>query len=642
MVTELSTKIMIVLLFSFLQFLLKCNSVVVDTQYGKVEGITKDNMNQFFGIPFAQPPVDELRFTAPQNPHKWGDSLLDAKGPPDTVPACMQSCSDLNPLNCPNLNIIQEDCLYLNIFTSSTAKQGKTAYTVLIWIHGGSFRCGWSASYQYDPTTIINNIGDVIIVTFNYRLGFFGFFYDNQFKTGLDGNYGFLDQMLAIQFVYKNIKYFGGNKNNIILWGHSSGAHLVALHLLYNNRLINGGIMESPSLWVPLRDPITWYNVPLDFSEHIGCNYSSDTVDLIKCWRSTEASKILTAGSELSTIDQWSWAKYQFFSPTVLTKLLPNQPLFEWQDKHTKTPPFIIGMNRDDTYINMNVEDLEMFSYQHLSSAINSIMNDSAVTNNILDFYGIKPDHSLTDYMLYDMMEISTDIMYCSIRNILNNLKCNMDHVYYYNFDVLNQNTNNIGVRYEQCINRVCHNTELLYLFLPPLLIDQFDTDTVKMGTQLQILWTNWAKSLNPNNIQSIHKTWPEYKNPFCDLQLDYNFLRILSNEQYIKQSTTASLSRQNTNIISSKNDLCLFWDKVGYLQGANIQQAKGAQNLPYINKIEHDKVPSRTTPYFRWIIGIAIIICSIGTIGYFLQIGSQTKNYKFKLVPQTDSELSS
>lgn len=158
-------------------------SVIVNTSIGQIEGTSGIDVNTFYGIPFAQPPINELRFKSPQpitDPIGTEANPFQATVAFENVSACIQTPipvpADFSP------NHISEDCLYLNIFAPSDAEYLKTNYTVMVWIYGGGYSLG--SITQYDATEFVAFIGDIIIVTINYRLGALGFLYDNMFDTG--------------------------------------------------------------------------------------------------------------------------------------------------------------------------------------------------------------------------------------------------------------------------------------------------------------------------------------------------------------------------------------------------------------------------------------------------------------------------
>ncbi|XP_026480239.1 cholinesterase-like [Ctenocephalides felis] len=131
----------------------------------------------------------------------------------------------------------KEDCLYLNIYTpmlNSSVNNNNKTYPVMFWIHGGSFHSGSGTYNLYGPDYLVHE--DVILVTFNYRLGVFGFLSASEW--GIYGNMGLKDQLLALQWVNENIGHFKGNKSSITLFGESAGA--ASVHYLMMSNLTKG------------------------------------------------------------------------------------------------------------------------------------------------------------------------------------------------------------------------------------------------------------------------------------------------------------------------------------------------------------------------------------------------------------------
>ena len=186
----------------------------VDTRQGPVEGFTAKGALQFLGIPYAAPPVGDLRWRPPQPAAAWtGVRQATRFGP-----ACAQ-VTTLGVFAGPaNAN---EDCLTLNVFTPRLGAAAKAP--VIVWIHGGGNVDG--ASSDYDASRLAS-LGDTVVVTINYRLGLFGWLA----HPALDaeghpfGNYGLLDQQLALKWVRDNISAFGGDPGNVTLGGQSAGS----------------------------------------------------------------------------------------------------------------------------------------------------------------------------------------------------------------------------------------------------------------------------------------------------------------------------------------------------------------------------------------------------------------------------------
>lgn len=208
---------LILILISTFAVVFCLNLAKVITKSGEIHGyeriIDGNSVNEYLGIPYAEPPIKDLRFKKPLPVKPWKEPFNATEWPNP----CFQRYN----------NNSSEDCLYLNIFapkSKSNELQG-----VMFWIHGGGFLYGSSSLEIYDAAYLAAK-GDIIIVTINYRLSTFGFLY-----TGTDdapGNAGLYDQALALKWVKDNIEHFGGNPNEITIFGQSVGSYSVSLHLL--------------------------------------------------------------------------------------------------------------------------------------------------------------------------------------------------------------------------------------------------------------------------------------------------------------------------------------------------------------------------------------------------------------------------
>jgi len=200
---------------------------VLDIEGGKVQGVesTVKGVYIYKGIPFAAPPVGDLRWKEPQPVIPW-DGILTA----DTFgPGAVQANHDSsNPWTSefywedPEFS---EDCLYLNVWTSAPGKPEKKL-PVAMWIHGGAYTGGWGYEPEFDGKVWAEK--DVVLVTINYRLGIFGFMNHpllaEESPHHVSGNYGILDQIAALKWVHANIAAFGGDPDNITILGQSAGA----------------------------------------------------------------------------------------------------------------------------------------------------------------------------------------------------------------------------------------------------------------------------------------------------------------------------------------------------------------------------------------------------------------------------------
>jgi para-nitrobenzyl esterase len=197
---------------------------VVDTADGKVRGEAVDRAYRVFeGIPFAAPPVGDLRFRPPAPVEPWR-GVRDATQPGSP---CPQVSSLTNPTSSTN-----EDCLYLNVTTPAGLDAARSDLPVMVWIHGGSWRTG--SGDRYDASKLALE-GDVVVVTVNYRLGPFGFLAQDDLSAAVgsagSGSAGLLDQQAALRWVERNIEAFGGDERNVTIFGESAGASSVCAQL---------------------------------------------------------------------------------------------------------------------------------------------------------------------------------------------------------------------------------------------------------------------------------------------------------------------------------------------------------------------------------------------------------------------------
>src|SRR5271154_4177367 len=199
-------------------------SVQQRTADGVLEGVLSADgtVRIFKGIPFAAPPVGPLRWKPPQAPAPWAG----VRKAVEFGPRCMQGgiyddmiFRDAGP---------SEDCLYLNLWMPANPAPGRLP--VMVWIHGGGFAAGASSEPRQDGGKL-SKLG-VLIVSLNYRLGIFGFFAHPELSKesghNASGNYGLLDQVAALEWVKKNIATFGGDPDNVTIFGESAGSFSVS------------------------------------------------------------------------------------------------------------------------------------------------------------------------------------------------------------------------------------------------------------------------------------------------------------------------------------------------------------------------------------------------------------------------------
>ena len=215
----------------------------VRTAEGPVQGFVHNGMSTFLGIPYAAPPTGAQRWQPPQPATAWTGTLSATKFA-NTCPQITELGVFAGPVS------LTEDCLYLNVFTPSTASAKKLP--VLLWIHGGGLFDG--ESNDYDATALVKGgpAGPTVVVTINYRLGLLGYFGHPVIDAeGHDfGNYGLMDQQAALRWVQRNIAAFGGDPGNVTVGGQSAGSTSTAALVISpaSAGLFHRAIFESGAL----------------------------------------------------------------------------------------------------------------------------------------------------------------------------------------------------------------------------------------------------------------------------------------------------------------------------------------------------------------------------------------------------------
>ncbi|XP_045702291.1 bile salt-activated lipase-like [Phyllostomus hastatus] len=296
----------------------------VYTEGGFVEGVNKklglfgSYVDIFKGIPFAAAPKP---LENPQRHPGW-QGTLKAK---DFKKRCLQATITQDN------TYGSEDCLYLNIWVPQGKKEVSRDLPVMVWIYGGAFLMGsghganFLNNYLYDGEEIATR-GNVIVVTFNYRVGPLGFLSTGD--SNLPGNYGLRDQHMAIAWVKRNIAAFGGDPNNITIFGESAGGASVSLQILspYNKGLVRRAISQSGvalTPWSIQKNPLFWAQ---KIAKKVGCPVD-DTARMAKCLKVTDPRALTLAYKMPLAGMEYPLVYYLGFLPVVDGDFLPDHPV---------------------------------------------------------------------------------------------------------------------------------------------------------------------------------------------------------------------------------------------------------------------------------------------------------------------------
>ena len=461
----------------------------VKTSLGTVEGKDLGAVHAFLGIPYAAPPVGDLRWKPPVPAAKW-DGVHKAT---DFGSHCMQGnvFGDM-VFRDPSMS---EDCLYLNVWTPTKTSEAKLP--VMVWIYGGGFVAGATSEQRQDGSVLAQQ--NVVVVSMNYRLGVFGFFVHPELAKesarNAAGNYGLLDQTAALQWVHDNIAAFGGDPANVTIFGESAGSFSVCAQMasplakgLFNKAIgESGGAFSKSGLRFE----------PVDVREEKDSKLASSKlgVQTLAELRAVPAQKLLDAFFKPGGSDNFA------FGPDVDGYFLPESVPAIFAAGKQNAVPLLAGWNRD--------EDSFSVVLSPQKPTVES-MKDTAQKE-----FGAKADEFLRLYpattdaqALRSMIDFASDrfISWSTWRWMEAQSKTGKQPIYRYRFDQAlpsDPKGPQLGAY---------HSAEIEYVFgqLDSKAKMDWRPEDRQLSLQMQKYWANFARSGDPNG-EGLPK-WPAYK----------------------------------------------------------------------------------------------------------------------------------
>ncbi|CAG2107969.1 unnamed protein product [Medioppia subpectinata] len=471
------------------------SGVVIKTTSGAVKGQTirafDTNIDQFLGIPYAEPPVGKLRFASPESIKTPKPGEIDGT---QTGKACLQKKNDFLKDYFGNLSM-SEDCLTLNVWTAQGLGVGSALKPVMFWIHGGWFQYG--SSFQHTPDYFWFNgtylaANDVVFVAINYRLGLFGFTYGAD-ETA-PGNVGFLDQVLALKWVRENIHQFGGDKDQITIFGHSAGSWSVSAHILspLSKGLFKRAIMQSGADIMNKNRGLITRPEALSLAKSVAknLNCSSDEDKWLECLKAVDAERLKSE------------------TPTTVyplqdnTDFLPELPITAFNAHHFN-PDVIAGVaNRDGSslakyavpqLLDGNVTKAMFTTLVQLAAIELHDVNATKMT----EFYLRNVDTGNSDELKTAFYELYTDVsMRCPTYLFARQYAQHSPDSRVYFFDISYQSLN--AYRWG-CVGPqmgVCHGAEEEFMFGVPLMYPKtFTPLDAQFARTVTKMWIDFAKT---------------------------------------------------------------------------------------------------------------------------------------------------
>ncbi|KJX94540.1 carboxylesterase family protein [Zymoseptoria brevis] len=495
---------------------------VAHLKNGTVEGYHQEHYNHdyFLGVPFAQPPVDRLRF---RNPQSINSSFghIEAK---EYAPECLGYGGD--QLGYP----VSEDCLYLNIIRPA-GYEGQSL-PIGVWIHGGGLTMGGTRDLRYNGSLIVENsvkIGKpIIFVSIAYRLAVWGFVAGPEISGSGNTNLGLKDQRLGLHWLQENIEAFGGDKSKVTIWGESAGAASVGWHITaFNGRddgLFRAGIMQSGN-------PVNYGAYKYDYSERFqqvlnvtGCTTAGDKLD---CLRSIPIDTLNPILNSTGNAEGWG--------PIVDGDLIQRWASVQLEEGAFVKVPIIDGSNTDEGTsfsprgINSSEDLAAAMTNTNLGTPLPAYLADEALAAypNTPDYF-IPPVEELPADYVYPP---SAGSQYRRAAAYFGDLSMNANRrgaceawakhgldAYSYRFNTIpNGMPPSVGVTHFQEVAFVFDNTEGYGYDALHGTVNPFGNKSEAFSDLAELMSSSWVSfiyDLDPNSFQGRYpaaEPWPKY-----------------------------------------------------------------------------------------------------------------------------------
>lgn len=485
------------------------NMISIDS--GPISGKAENGVQIFLGIPYAAPPVGDLRWKPPQEVALWTQ---------------VRTCREFGR-SCPqpgqsDPGTFSEDCLYLNVWTP--AKRPDEKLPVMVWIHGGGFNFGSASLPEYNGGNLAKK--GVIVVTLNYRLGPLGFLahplLSAESADSVSGNYGLLDQIAALKWVQRNIAAFGGDAGCVTVFGQSAGSRSVALLMIspLSAGLFQRAVAQSggPIIGSEYLNPVfngdmaSVSRMGRELASRLGCDKGADVP---ACLRARSAQEILTAADcKTGLFDEGL-----FFAPVFDGRVLPPNPRTAYLNGRQHDVPIIVGSTRNEGTVYLaGMTDLTVDKYRSfLKSRFSS---DSGKALEMFPAREAKEVAPAIDRI------IAVAANAHPARFVARSMERKNSRAYLYHF------TRRPGTVMARNLG-AHHGVDLAYVFGNMKKADGYDDVDRRLSDQMMAYWVNFARTGNPNGPGLAD--WPAYDGE-SDLNLEFSDVPSVSRNLFRKE----------------------------------------------------------------------------------------------------------
>ena len=467
---------------------------LVKTQQGTVQGVVQSTFRSFLGIPYAAPPVGNLRWKPPQAHAPWSTTLnATMAGNP-----CPQIASPFGQAS------TNENCLFLNVYTPNPVTANAP---VMVWIHGGAFVAGEGSDFNPAATLVAQG---AVVVTINYRLGAFGFLalpsLSAEDANGSSGNYGLQDQQFALQWVHNNIQAFGGNPDNVTIFGESAGGFSVCANIASPDArgLFQRAITESGPCTFPLPTLASVENTDAALAAKLGCNQQV-AAQQTACLRALSAQQILAAQSTGFNVGGNS-ASILSFSPNVDGSVLPQSLTNALLSGRFNHVPVLEGTNQTEgrlfIALGFDLTANGPLSAAQYPAAVQALVG-AQVAPQVLDEYPLShfssPDVALS--------AIFGDAGFSCPARAADQLFAVSVPTFAYEFNDINSPM--LFLPPVSFPYGATHTDEIQYLFQVDGLASRLNANQERLSGQMISYWVQFARNGNPNSAHTVG--WANY-----------------------------------------------------------------------------------------------------------------------------------
>ncbi len=472
----------------------RVETVTVETPSGRLAGARRGAVASFKGIPFARPPVGALRWRLPEPAQAWAGT----RDATNFGPTCPQAPTQIESLMGLAVGEQSEDCLYLNVWTPACDDAKRP---VMVWIHGGAFVMGAGSHGVYNGRTLAER--DVVVVTINYRLGTFGFLalgLESEGRLPGSGAEGVADQILALDWVKRNIACFGGDPDNVTIFGESAGGMSVSMLLACApaRGLFHKAIAQSGAAHIG-HEPDRSQRVTHAFLAEMGLEPGEVAKALEAPYGALIAAQISLLAKTNAGKDTRKLGSLPF-QPTIDGALIPARPILPLCEGAAKGVPLLIGTTKEEWKLFTAADPrLRLMSQKNFAERVERLAGEVAPA--MLDAYD-------TGSPFERFNALMTDKAFTVPAARLAEAQSRVAPVYSYRFD---WRSNFLGG-----IMGACHALDIGFVFgthTMRLAGAFFGTgaSAEKLARDMMDSWAAFARNGDPSTAST--GAWPRYEN---------------------------------------------------------------------------------------------------------------------------------